>query len=76
MGKVKTTVYLDEDLLRGARVWAARKDMRDSEVFELGLRRLLGRDTLDAIWARNAGVSEETATAAAYEELKAARAGD
>ena len=73
MAKAKTTIYVDEDLLRGARVYAARKDMKDSEVFELALRRILGRDALDDIWARNSGVDPELAEQVAYEELNAAR---
>ena len=73
MAKAKTTIYVDEDLLRGARVYAARKDMKDSEVFELALRRILGRDVLDDIWARNAGVDPELAEQVAYEELRASR---
>lgn len=75
MAKVKTTVYLDEDLLRAARVWAARKDLRDSEVLEQALRKFLGRDVLDDIWARNASVDEATANAVAYDELSKHRAG-
>lgn len=75
MAKVKTTIYLDEELLRAARVWAARKDLRDSEVFEMSLRRFLGRDVLEQIWARNTGVSEATAASVAYAELHSARAG-
>ena len=47
--------------------------MKDSEVLELALSRILGRDALDAIWARNADVDPETADRAAYEELRAAR---
>lgn len=27
-------MYVDEDLLRAAKVYAARKDLRDSDVFE------------------------------------------
>jgi hypothetical protein len=73
MAKAKTTIYVDEDLLRGARVYAARKDMKDSEVFELALRRILGRDVLDDIWARNSGVYPEVAEQVAYEELHASR---
>lgn len=73
MAKAKTTIYVDEDLLRGARVYAARKDMKDSEVFELALRRILGRDVLDDIWARNSGVDPELAEQVAYEELRASR---
>ena len=73
MAKTKTTIYVDEDLLRGARVYAARKDMKDSEVFELALRRILGRDVLDDIWARNSGVDPDLAEQVAYEELRASR---
>lgn len=73
MAKAKTTIYVDEDLLRGARVYAARKDMKDSEVFELALRRILGRDVLDDIWARNSGVDPDVAEQVAYEELRASR---
>ena len=73
MAKAKTTIYVDEDLLRGARVYAARKDMKDSEVFELALRRILGRDVLDDIWARNSGVDPSLAEQVAYEELRASR---
>lgn len=73
MAKAKTTIYVDEDLLRGARVYAARKDMKDSEVFELALRRILGRDVLGDIWARNSGVDPELAEQVAYEELNASR---
>jgi len=36
--------------------------MKDSEVFELALRRVLGRDVLDDIWARNAGGHADSLT--------------
>jgi hypothetical protein len=73
MPKAKTTIYVDQDLLRGARVYAARHDMKDSEVIEMALRKVLGHDVLDEIWERNADVSPETAEAVAYEELRASR---
>lgn len=73
MAKAKTTIYVDADLLRGARVYAARNDLKDSEVFELALRRILGRDVLEEIWARNADADPEAADTVAYEELRAAR---
>ena len=73
VAKAKTTIYVDQELLRGARVYAARNDMKDSEVFELALRRILGRDVLEQIWERNADVDPQTADAVAYEELNAAR---
>jgi hypothetical protein len=34
----KTTVYVDEDVLRAAKVYAARKDLRDSDVIETAQR--------------------------------------
>lgn len=73
MGKVKTTVYLDEDVLRAARVWAARKDLRDSEVMERALRQFLGMDLIDRIWERNAGTDESTALIEAYAGVRDAR---
>ncbi len=42
MTKTKTTVYLDEDVLRGARVMAARTGKKDYEVVEEALRAYLG----------------------------------
>lgn len=73
MPKAKTTVYVDHDLLRSARVYAARHDMKDSEVIELGLRKVLGRDVLEEIWERNVDVDPDAAEAAAYQEKRAAR---
>ena len=39
--KTKTTVYLDEDVLRGAKVMAARTGKKDYEVVEEALRAYL-----------------------------------
>jgi hypothetical protein len=74
MTKRKTTVYVEEDLLRRARVYAARAGKRDSEVVEEGLRSLLGIDILDAIWARSE-LTEEEAVRLASEALEEVRAG-
>ena len=38
----KTTVYVDEELLRSAKILAARTDRKEYEVFEEALRRYLG----------------------------------
>ena len=73
MARRKTTVYVDEALLREARVYAARQDLRDSDVFEAALRRFLGNDALEAVWARNRDVDPEEALRVAYEELDASR---
>lgn len=66
-------MYVDEDVLRAARVFAARHDQRDSDVVETALRRYLGLDMLHQVWQRNAQLSDDDATAVAYEELAAHR---
>jgi len=53
MTKSRTTVTLDDEVLRALRVRAARTGKRDSEVIEDALRRELGLDLLDRIWERN-----------------------
>lgn len=53
MSKSRTTVTLDDEVLRALRVRAARTGKRDSEVIEEALRRELGLDLLDHIWERN-----------------------
>lgn len=73
MARKKTTVYVDEDVLRAAKVYAARKDLRDSDVFETALRKYLGLDLFEAVWQRNADLDPEDATDLAYGELDAAR---
>lgn len=72
MSKQKTTIYLDEDVLRAARVFAAREGRRDSEVVEDALRSYLGLETLERIWSRSE-LSEEAALSLAYEALEASR---
>jgi predicted transcriptional regulator len=51
MPKARTTVTLDERVLRAVRIRAARTGRRDSEVIEEALRRELGLDLLERIWA-------------------------
>jgi hypothetical protein len=48
--KRKVTLYVDEDVLRAARVRAARTDKRDSEVVEDALRSYLGFDAAERVW--------------------------
>jgi hypothetical protein len=72
MAKKKTTVYLDEDLWRAAKVEAARSGRRDYQVVEEALRRYLGLAAVEAVW-RHAALSEEEALALAYREVHAAR---
>jgi hypothetical protein len=53
MSKTRTTLTLDEEVLRAVKLRAARSGKRDSEVIEEALRRHLGLDLLDRLWARN-----------------------
>lgn len=78
MGRKKTTVYIEEALLRAAKIAAARSGKREYEVFEDALRRHLGfAETLERIWAGispEEAPSEEQAAQLAAEELAAVRA--
>jgi hypothetical protein len=65
-------VYLDEDLLRGAKILAARTDRKDYEVLEAALRRYLGVEVLERVWSRS-DLSDDEALQIAYEELDAVR---
>jgi hypothetical protein len=60
MPKARTTVTLDERVLRAVRVQAARTGRRDSEVIEDALRRDLGIDLLTRIW-ESADLEEDEA---------------
>jgi hypothetical protein len=51
--KRKVTYYISEDVLRAAKVHAARADKPDSEVVERALRRYLGFELLETVWARS-----------------------
>jgi len=53
MRKVRTTLTIDEEVLRAVKVRAARTGKGDSEVIEEALRRELGFALLEKIWARN-----------------------
>lgn len=53
MSKVRTTVTLDEEVMRLVKVRAARQRKGDSEVIEESLRRDLGLETLEKLWSKN-----------------------
>lgn len=61
MAKVRTTLTIDEEVLRAVKVRAARSGKADSEVIEEALRRELGLDLLERLWARNELPEEEAA---------------
>lgn len=70
--KKKVTYYLSDDLVRAARMRAARTDRRDSEVIEDALRSHLGFGLLERVWQR-CELSEVDAMKLAVSEVHAAR---
>jgi hypothetical protein len=66
MAKVRTTLTIDENVLRAVKVRGARSGKGDSEVIEEALRRELGFDLLERLWQRE-DVGEEQALALAVE---------
>jgi hypothetical protein len=72
MAKRKTTIYVDEDLLRGAKVLAARTGKKDYEVLEDALRTHLGIEVLQQVQGRSQ-LTEDEALRLAYEAVRATR---
>ena len=72
MAKTRTTLTIDEEVLRAVRIRAARSGKADSQVIEESLRRDLGLDLLDRIWERN-DLSESEAVSLAVEAQHATR---
>jgi hypothetical protein len=73
MPKSRTTLTVDEDVLRAVRIRAARTGKRDSEVIEESLRRDLGLDVLEEIWAKVTPLPEKESLDLADAELHAMR---
>lgn len=69
---MRTTLTIDEDVLRAVKVRAARSGMGDSEVIEEALRRELGLDLLERLWHGN-GLDEADAISLAVEAQHATR---
>ena len=72
MPKTRTTLTIDEDVLRAVKVRAARTGKADGEVIEEALRRDLGLDLLDRLWERN-DLAEAAAIDLAVEAQHATR---
>ena len=70
--KRKTTVYLEDDLLRAAKIAAARTGKRDYQVVEEALRAYLGLELLERVGARSE-LREDEAAKLAYQELHQSR---
>ncbi len=66
MAKVRTTLTIDEDVLRAVKVRGARTGKGDSQVIEEAVRRDLGLDLLERLWQSN-DLPEDEATALAVE---------
>jgi hypothetical protein len=64
--KVRTTLTIDDSVMKAVKMRAARTGRGDSEVIEESLRRDLGLDLLERLWVRNQ-LSEDDATALAVE---------
>jgi hypothetical protein len=73
MSKTRTTVTLEEDVFRAVKIKAARTGKRDSQVIEESLRRDLGIEGLEDIWAGVRPVPEMEGMELAEAELHAMR---
>jgi len=66
MSRVRTTLTIDEGVLRAVKVRAARTGKGESQVIEEALRRDLGLDLLERLWQR-ADLAEDEAAVLAVE---------
>ncbi|HKY46620.1 MAG TPA: ribbon-helix-helix protein, CopG family [Acidimicrobiia bacterium] len=72
MTKVRTTLTLDQEVFTALKVKAARTGKGDSELIEEVLRRDLGLDLVDRLWARS-GLAEDEAIDLAVEAQHSTR---
>jgi predicted transcriptional regulator len=72
MTKVRTTLTVDDDVLRAVKIAAARTGKGDSQVIEEALRRDLGLDLLERAWS-GATLPEAEAIELAVEAQHATR---
>ena len=72
MPKIRTTLTIDEDILRAVKARATPTGKSDSEVVEEALRRELGFDLFERIWAK-ADLTEAEALELAIEAQHATR---
>ena len=75
MPKTRTTLTIDEEVLRALKVRAARSGKGESEVIEEAVRRDLGLDLMDRLWARNDLSEDEAMELATEAQLDARRTG-
>ena len=72
MAKVRTTLTIDERVLRAVRLRAARTGRGDSAVIEDALRREFGLDLLQGLW-KHSQLPEQESIALAVEAQHATR---
>lgn len=72
MAKTRTTLTIDEEVLKAVKIRAARIGKGDSEVIEEALRQHLGLDLVKRLWARG-GLPEVEAVELAVEAQHATR---
>ncbi len=72
MVKVRTTLTVDDEVLRAVKIKAARTGRGDSEIIEEALRRDLGLGVLERLW-EDAELGEDEAMDLALEAQRAAR---
>jgi predicted transcriptional regulator len=73
MPKTRTTVTLDEEIFRAVKIKAARTGKRDSQIIEESLRRDLGLEGLEDLWAQVTPAPEDEGMALADAELHTMR---
>jgi len=73
MTKARTTLTIDAEVLRAVKVRAARTGKGESEVIEEAVRRDLGLDLMDRLWARNDMPEDEAMELALEAQQKARR---
>jgi hypothetical protein len=73
MTRTRTTLTIDEDVLRAVKVRAARSGKRESQIIEDAVRRDLGLDLMDRLWARNDMSEVEAMDLAREAQLEARR---
>jgi hypothetical protein len=73
VAKTRTTLTIDEDVLRAVKLRAAATGEGESRVIEGAIRRDLGLDTLTELWANVEPMNERDAMDLALEAQQAAR---
>ena len=70
--KRKTTIYIDDAILRALKIAAARAQQHDYEVVEQALRAYLGMELLQRTGSKDS-IGEAEAMSLAYRELHRSR---